>query len=274
MDETNALVRPRSGRATPALVVSAGVHAGAAALAMVAPAHWLAAVGVIAANHVVLTAAGLWPRSRLLGPNLLRLPPQAASRREVSLTLDDGPDPEVTPAVLDLLDRYNARASFFCIGTRARRFPDLCREIVRRGHSIENHTEHHSHTFSLLGMRGFAREIGAGQETIASIVGQRPVFFRAPAGLRNPLLEPVLARMGLHLTAWTRRGFDTVTRDPKTVARRLLRGLAARDILLMHDGNAARSDAGNRVVLEALPQVLDGIAARGLRSVSLRDGTR
>ena len=89
MNETNALVRSRSGRATPALLVSAGVHAGAAALALAAPAHWLAAVGVIAANHVVLTAAGLWPRSRLLGPNLLRLPPQAASRREVSLTLQE-----------------------------------------------------------------------------------------------------------------------------------------------------------------------------------------
>jgi peptidoglycan/xylan/chitin deacetylase (PgdA/CDA1 family) len=274
MNETNALVRSRSGRATPALVVSAGIHAGAAAWALAVPAHWLAAVGAIGANHLVLTAAGLWPRSRLLGPNLLRLPPQAASRREVALTLDDGPDPDVTPAVLDLLDRYHAQASFFCIGARARRFPDLCRQIVARGHSIENHTEHHSHRFSLLGMRGFAREIGAGQETIASIVGQPPVFFRAPAGLRNPFLEPVLARMGLQLTTWTRRGFDTVTRDPDTVARRLLRGLAARDILLMHDGNAARSNTGKKVVLEALPQVLEGIAARGLRSVSLREGTQ
>jgi len=274
MDETNALARSRSGRVTPALAVSAGIHAGAAALVLAAPAHWPAALGVIAANHVVLTAAGLWPRSRLLGPNLLRLPPQAASRREVSLTLDDGPDPDVTPVVLDLLDRYQARASFFCIGTRARRFPELCREIVARGHSMENHTEHHSHGFSFLGMNGFAREIGAGQETILAIVGQAPAFFRAPAGLRNPFLEPVLARMGLHLTAWTRRGFDTVTRDPDAVARRLLRGLVARDILLLHDGNGARSDTGKQVVLEALPKVLEGIAAGGLRSVTLREGTR
>jgi peptidoglycan/xylan/chitin deacetylase (PgdA/CDA1 family) len=274
MDETNALVRTRSGRATPALAVSAGIHAGAAALVLAAPAHWLAVLGVIAANHAVLTAAGLWPRSRLLGPNLLRLPPQAASRREVSLTLDDGPDPDITPAVLDILDRYEARASFFCIGTRARRFPDLCKEIVARGHTIENHTEHHSHGFSFLGMNGFAREIGAGQQTILSIVGQAPAFFRAPAGLRNVFLEPVLARMGLHLTAWTRRGFDTVTRDPDAVVRRLLHQLAARDILLMHDGNAACSDTGKKVVLEALPKVLEGIAAHGLRSVTLREGTR
>ena len=210
----------------------------------------------------------------MLGPNLLRLPPAAALRREVSLTLDDGPDPEVTPAVLELLDRYGARASFFCIGERVRRYPDLCRDIVARGHSIENHTQHHSHWFSFLGMRGFEREIGAGQETITSIAGQRPVFFRAPAGLRNPLLEPVLARLGLRLAAWTRRGFDTVTQDSATVAHRLLRGLAATDILLLHDGNSARSTSGARVVLEVLPRVLEGMAARGLKSVTLREGTR
>jgi peptidoglycan/xylan/chitin deacetylase (PgdA/CDA1 family) len=241
---------------------------------VVTPAQWPVALGIVAANHAVLAAAGLWPRSRLLGPNLLRLPPQAAGRAEVSLTVDDGPDPDVTPAVLDMLDRYRARASFFCIGERAQCYPDLCREIIARGHSIENHTQHHSPWFSFLGMRGFAREIGAGQETITRIAGQAPVFFRAPAGLRNPLLEPVLARLGLQLAAWTRRGFDTVTRDPATVARRLLRGLAARDILLLHDGNAARSHTGVKVVLEALPRVLDGIAARDLRSVTLREGAK
>lgn len=274
VDDPGAAPRSRPWRPAPPLITSAGVHAAAAAWVLVAPAQWPVAAAVVAANHAVLGAAGLWPKSRLLGPNLLRLPPEAALRSEMSLTFDDGPDPEVTPAVLDLLARYDARASFFCIGERAQRYPDLCRDIVARGHSVENHTQHHSRWFPFLGMRGIAREIGAAQETITFVAGQMPVFFRAPAGLRNPLLEPVLARLGLRLAAWTGRGFDTVTRDPATVAHRMLRRLAAGDILLLHDGNSARSASGARVVLEALPRMLEAIAARGLKSVTLREGTR
>jgi peptidoglycan/xylan/chitin deacetylase (PgdA/CDA1 family) len=91
--------------------------------------------------------------------------------------------------------------------------------------------------------------------------------------LRNPFLDPVLARLGLRLASWTRRGFDTVTRDPDKVARRLLRGLGAGDILLLHDGHAARTGSGAAVVLEALPRVLDALQAHGLRSVTLPAGT-
>jgi peptidoglycan/xylan/chitin deacetylase (PgdA/CDA1 family) len=249
------------------------LHAGAAVALALAPAHWPAVAGAVLTNHALLTAAGLWPRSRLLGPNLLRLPPSAVARREVALTIDDGPDPEVTPGVLDVLDRQGAKASFFCIGERARAYPELCREIVRRGHSVENHTQCHSHRFALLGLRGFEREIAAAQATLAQITGQAPRFFRAPAGLRNPLLDPVLARLGLRLASWTRRGFDTVTRDPVKVARRLLRRLDAGDLLLLHDGHAARTQSGSAVVLEVLPRVLEALQVHGLRSVTLPAGT-
>jgi peptidoglycan/xylan/chitin deacetylase (PgdA/CDA1 family) len=249
------------------------LHVGAAVALFLAPAHWPAVAGAVLANHALLTAAGLWPRSRMLGPNLLGLPPAAAARREAALTIDDGPDPEVTPRVLDQLDRQGAKASFFCIGERAGEYPELCREIVRRGHSVENHTQCHSPRFAVLGMRGFEREIATAQETLAQITGQAPRFFRAPAGLRNPLLEPVLSRLGLRLASWTRRGFDTVTRDPDKVTRRLLRGLDAGDILLLHDGHAARTQSGTAVVLEVLPRVLEALRIRGLRCVTLPAGT-
>jgi peptidoglycan/xylan/chitin deacetylase (PgdA/CDA1 family) len=227
-------------------------------------------VGAIAANHLLLTALGLLPRSTQLGPNWTRLPHRSQARSEVALTFDDGPDPAVTPRVLDLLDAAGAQGSFFCIGERAERYPDLCREIVARGHGVENHTQHHGHGFSLLGPRGLEREIRSAQETLASITGQVPRFFRAPAGLRSPLLEPVLFRLDLRLAAWTRRGFDTRTRDPGRVMRRLTRGLAARDILLLHDGNAARCASGEPMVIQVLPDLLQAIAASGLRPVTLR----
>ena len=101
------------------------------------------------------------------------------------------------------------------------------------------------------------------------MTGERPRFFRAPAGLRNPFLQPVLASLGLQLVSWTRRGFDTVTRDAGAVYARLATRLAREDILLLHDGNAARSSSGEPVILEVLPRLLDAVARAGLRTVTL-----
>lgn len=260
----------RTGKSWPAYVtVSAAWHAGAAVATLAEPAAWPWALGAVAANHVVLAAGGLWPRSRWLGSNWTRLPRAAIARREIALTIDDGPDPAVTPALLDLLERHGAHATFFCIADRARRHASLCRAIVARGHSVQNHSDRHAHTFSLLGPKSMRREIVAAQETIADITGEAPRFFRAPAGLRNPFLAPVLQRLDLQLVSWTRRGFDTVRRDAPALAARLVGGLAAGDILLAHDGNAARAPDGVPVVLAALPAVLERVRALGLVPVTL-----
>ena len=253
----------------PALKASIGLHVAAAGLALAVPPTALWALGAVVANHAVLTTAGLWPRSSLLGPNLTRLPAAAVMRGEVALTLDDGPDPEITPRVLEQLDRAGAKVTFFCIAERARAQPALTRELVARGHSVQNHSQLHRHNFSLLGPRGMAAEIERAQETLADITGVRPTCFRAPAGLRNPFLDPVLHRLGLRLVSWTRRGFDTRERDPQRVLMRLCSGLARGDILLMHDGHAARSASGRAVVLDALPLLLDRLRGDGLRTVTL-----
>ena len=180
----------------------------------------------------------------------------------------------MTPQVLDLLDRYAVKATFFCIGDKAARHPELCREIARRGHAVENHTQHHPPYFSLLGMGGMTREIRAAQATLSALTGRAPVFFRAPAGLRSPLLQPVLARLNLQLVAWTRRGFDTRSTDPAAVLHRLLRGMHAGAILLLHDGNSARSADGEPVILAVLPRLLEAAVAAGLRPVTLPQAIR
>ncbi|HTV97407.1 MAG TPA: polysaccharide deacetylase family protein [Steroidobacteraceae bacterium] len=255
---------------SPLLIASAGLHLGAAAATLARPRIWPLALGAVLLDHVSLMAAGLWPRSHALGPNLTRLPAASAARGEVAITIDDGPDPEVTPRVLEVLDGFGAQASFFCVGERVERHPDLAREIVRRGHRIENHTQRHVHSFSLLGPKGMQAEIARAQESIARVAGERPWFFRAPAGLRNPFLEPVLCRLGLRLASWTRRGFDTVNGDAEHVYRRLVRSVGPGDILLLHDGHAARGRAGTPVIVEALPRVLATLRSRQLRPVTLR----
>ncbi len=257
-------------RRLPALLrLTLLLHAALALGLVLQPSAWRVLLAVFFANHAVLTFAGLWPRCSWLGENWTRLPAASVSRREIALTIDDGPDPEVTPAVLDLLDHYRVKATFFCIGDKARRLPELCRDIVARGHAVENHSEAHRHNFSLLGPRGYRRELEAAQDTFAAITGRRPQFFRAPAGLRNPFLGPVLDSMGLRLAAWTRRGFDTRTGDAGVVLKRLLPGLQPGAILLLHDGNSARSTAGVPVILEVLPELLQQASARGLHFVTL-----
>lgn len=233
------------------------------------PALWRWALVAIAANHLLLSCAVLWPRGRLLGSNLTRLPAAAAGRREVSLNFDDGPDPDVTPRVLDLLDRHQAKASFFCVGEKAAAHPEIVKEIARRGHSVENHSHRHPHAFAFYGLGGLRREVDTAQSVIGRITGRSPGFFRAPAGFRSPLLDPVLAGQGLRYVSWTRRGFDTVDGDAPAVLERLTRGLAAGDVLLLHDGGPARTSEGKPVVLAVLPALLEKLESAGLKSVPL-----
>jgi len=265
--EIAALPAPRP--LSPFVRASIAWHVFALATALLVPGSAVWALGAIVLNQLLITAAGLAPRSNWLGHNVTRLPAAAAARGEIAITIDDGPDPDVTPAVLDLLDAAGQHATFFCIAERVEAHPALAREIVARGHSIQNHTARHRHDFSLLGPRAYAAEIGRAQEILGRITGVQPECFRAPAGFRNPFLAPVLHRMGLTLVSWTRRGYDTREADAAVVLQRLCRGLRAGDILLLHDGHAARTAGGEAVVLAVLPPLLARMQADGLRSVDL-----
>jgi peptidoglycan/xylan/chitin deacetylase (PgdA/CDA1 family) len=256
-------------RPAPAIQLSVVMLVAALLVLALRPALWPWALGVVAGTLLLLTAAVFWPRTQILGPNLVRLPATAAARNEVCLTFDDGPDPDVTLRVLDMLDRHHARASFFCVGEKAAAHREIVREIARRGHSVENHSQRHCHAFALYGMGSLRREVEEAQAVIARITGRTPEFFRAPVGLRSPLLDPVLPGLGLRYVSWTRRGFDTVDGNAAAVLRRLTRGLAAGDVLLLHDGARARTREGEAVVLAVLPGLLERLAAAGLKSVPL-----
>lgn len=260
--------RPPSWSPPPLVRASLWLHTVAVLALVIDPALWPALLALIVADHVVMGAAGMMPKSQALGPALVRLPPASAQRGEIALTFDDGPDPEVTPRILELLARHGARASFFLIGCHAHAHPDLVEDILAGGHSVENHTETHPALFAALGPGALRREIAVAGRSLAAHAPP-PRFFRAPMGLRSPLLDPALARLGLVYAGWTRRGLDGVDGNPETILARLTRGLAAGDILMLHDGRCARTPEGAPVVLSVLPRLLDCCAARGLRAVSL-----
>jgi peptidoglycan/xylan/chitin deacetylase (PgdA/CDA1 family) len=264
----------RTWRASPLLRASAALHIAALVVTALRPHWWPWTVSVVIADHLWLVATGLWPRSTGLGSNWIALPAGAVARGEVAITIDDGPEPQVTAQVLSILANYGARATFFVIAERAERYADCVRDCVAAGHAIENHSYAHRHKFSLLGPRGLRREIERAQDILTLIAGRRPRFFRAPAGLRNPFLDPVLQRLELQLASWTRRGFDTVTTDADAVLGRLTRNLKAGDILLLHDGHAALTRSGTAVILEVLPRLLEAIKHQSLRAVTLGEAAR
>lgn len=256
-------------RPTPFLIASAGIHGAALSSLIVSPQSWQQPLAVVIVNHLAISTVSMLPRCGWLGPNLTRISSERAKGSLIALTFDDGPDPAVTPRVLDLLDRAGMRATFFCIGERAEAHPDLIRTMRDRGHGIENHSYSHPNSFALYGPGAMRREVIRAQDGIEQAAGRRPQFFRAPAGMQNPWLAAVLASAGVSLVSWTRRGFDTVSDDGLRVAGRLTRGLTAGDILLLHDGHAAGPMKRPQVIDDALSAVLDEMHRKGLRSEAL-----
>ena len=116
-------------------------------------------------------------------------------------------------------------------------------------------------------------DIAAAQATFTGITSQTPRYFRATAGLRNPFLDAVLHDLGLQLASWTRRAYDTRCGDPDIIFRRLSRDLGPGDILLLHDGHAARTADGQPVILAVLPRLITALRQHSLNPVTLPDAT-
>jgi peptidoglycan/xylan/chitin deacetylase (PgdA/CDA1 family) len=250
----------------------------AAALAVAAELWWLPEGGLRVALALATVLATLAffayvivsPRAQFLVPSVHALPEPAAAERAVAFTFDDGPDPRTTPRVLELLARHGAQGTFFVVGSRAAKHPDLVRRILAEGHAIGSHTLRHSHAFHFLSPRRMRAEVEGGIEAVAAITGASPRLFRPPQGLRTPLLRDALAPLdGLVCVTWTERGLDAMGRAASAIVRRLEGALRPGAILTLHDGAGLGGTDDRRPTVEALEVLLDLARARGLRCVSL-----
>lgn len=175
----------------------------------------------------------LIPNTQAFGPVNTRF---KTTRREIWLTIDDGPNPIDTRSILKILDHYKAKATFFVIGEKATQFPELIQEIIDRGHSLGNHTNSHPvGSFWIAFPSRLKREIDQCQETLSSY-GHTPLLFRAPVGMINYFLPPLLAQRNLLAIGWSSRGFDTLPSDPQTILDRLWKSVTPGAILLLHQG--------------------------------------
>jgi len=235
--------------------------------------HCLIAATLLMAALIVVTCSGirclLWlsllcsvsgtcvglgvsfPQWQLFGKSLCQV---QTKRKLVALTFDDGPDPESTPALLDLLAGRNIRATFFCVGERVARHPELARRIVADGHAIENHSHSHQFWTNLLSESKLEADLVQAQEEIHRISGRTPAWFRPPMGLTNPRVFRVTRKLGLGIAGYTARGLDRRADGPERIVVRLRRGLRPGAILLLHDGGvpAARLTVAVTALMDTL----------------------
>jgi peptidoglycan/xylan/chitin deacetylase (PgdA/CDA1 family) len=185
----------------------------------------------------------------------------------VALTFDDGPDPVSTPALLALLAKRNVQATFFVIGWRAAKYPELIDAILDGGHSVGNHSYRHSYLALLRGPRALRKEIMDTQKALARFDIQ-PLAFRPPVGITTPGLGRVLGQLGLYAVNFRFRTFDGGNRRLRNLARFTLERARPDDILVLHDLNPARNQKINRWLGE-VKRIVDGLEKKGLTITSL-----
>lgn len=237
--------------------------AGGSELVPSAPGARRVLVGAAAAGALLLVA---WtgtndPRLSWFGPVAWHGPRTGSS---VAITFDDGPNDTASLEIARLLDERGVKGTFFEVGSAVRRRPDVARRLVADGHLIGNHSYHHDYYGWL---NPLYPEMQATQRVIGRDVGVCPRFFRPPHGQRTPLMNLQAARRGMAVVTWDVSAGDWATHDPQLVARRILDRVRPGSIILLHDSLDGHVDADRRVVVEALPIILDGLERKGLDAV-------
>jgi peptidoglycan/xylan/chitin deacetylase (PgdA/CDA1 family) len=188
--------------------------------------------------------------------------------RGVALTFDDGPSPEHTPKVLDLLDEAGVKATFFVIGRKAEAHPELVREIAARGHGLGVHGHTHDRFLSLRSPKRVAEDLQLALDAVERATGERPLLYRPPVGLTSPRIARGIERFEVLVVGWSLRALDGWTgAKADRVAARVVRQLRAGDVVLLHD--AAERDDRAPAGVAALPRILRAMRDKDLPGVRL-----
>ena len=186
--------------------------------------------------------------------------------RGVALTFDDGPDPEVTPGLLELLARHGVTATFFVTGVRAERHPEIIRAILAGGHTVGNHSYSHFPFLMFRGRRTLQREVAAAQSVFLRF-GIVPLAFRPPVGVTNSRLWRVLLENSMFCVNFSCRAADFGNRRVASLARRLLSKVAPGDIILLHDVAPLQGDVAG--LLQEFSALIEGVREKGLEIIPL-----
>ena len=240
---------------------------------------WLIGTPIAVAAAAVTAYGAVNPRSELFGPMVWR----TNSPRKLAITFDDGPNPKITPELLKLLERYEARVTFFMVGRFAQECPELVREIAIRGHVIGNHTATHSNLFWSTPAQ-IREQMQRCNEAIGTITGMTPKWFRPPWGMRNPWVISSATGMGMRTVLWTLLPGDWRVKPASWLIKRM-EPIAERaqvssvpgnnsdagcgDVLCLHDGDYRFLNADRRATVQALECWLPRWRDLGLEFVTI-----
>jgi peptidoglycan/xylan/chitin deacetylase (PgdA/CDA1 family) len=244
---------------------------------------WLVAVPAFAAGFAGLTAYGATnARSQLFGHTVY----QSDSPQKLAITFDDGPNPSITPKLLDLLDRYRAKATFFLVGKYVRESPGLTKEISTRGHLIGNHTDTHPNLF-FTGPNETRTELLRCSEAIGQATWEEPRWFRPPFGYRSPWLSSLVLQQRMRTVMWTIMPGDWRPKPEAWLIKRMkpvaanvqslpaqsqsVRKSSSGDVLCLHDGHYGIPNADRARTLAALEYWLPRWRDLGLEFVTMRE---
>ena len=221
-----------------------------------------------------------WIRAAPFGGAICRL---SGRPGRIALTFDDGPHPDYTDAVLEILARHNAQATFFVSGRMADEHPDIVRRIIAGGHEIGNHTMQHRHLISLQSFKEQLREIESCQRMLTERFNIIPRWFRPPMGYATPGTFRAARRFDLAVVGWHVKGWDTFFTDPRRIVRHVVGRVKPGSIVLLHDGTTLQaSDGGEKpsrisarvhrnATIAALDVIIHALSEKGLSSVTLSE---
>lgn len=182
-------------------------------------------------------------------------------KKELVLTFDDGPHPEFTPKVLAILEEYQVKATFFCIGKNIEKYPELTQEIDIKGHIIGNHTYNHSNFFDIYTQKRVKQELKSTEEIIQEVIQKKTMIFRPPYGVTNPPIAKAVKALDYLTIGWSIRSLDTAIKEKEKIVSRVISQLKGGDILLLHD-------TSERTVF-VLEEVLKHCKNNGIKIVGL-----
>jgi peptidoglycan-N-acetylglucosamine deacetylase len=185
----------------------------------------------------------------------------------VALTFDDGPAQPTTIQIMDLLDKYSVKATFFVSGANALSHPEIIREIIDRGHTIGNHSFNHNPFVMLRSYNYLYQEIFRTQEVLRKM-GMQTLTFRPPVGIINPKLSPILDKLGMFCVTFSCRAFDAGNRRVKNIGSKILKKVKADDIILLHD-MPPHNKEDSVILLSEIETILAGLTVKGLKIVPL-----
>lgn len=157
------------------------------------------------------------------------------SKNQISITFDDGPNPEFTPRILDLLSQHNAKATFFCIGKHIETHPEIFKQIISEGHTIGNHTYSHKNTFGFFSTKKVEAELTKTKALINQISKLDSKLFRPAFGVTNPRISRAVRNLELTTIGWNKRSLDTTQLSEENILKRLTKNLSPGDVILLHD---------------------------------------